>query len=321
MKNPMSKAPLDPAAVIAVLCGGIGSEREISLVSGRAVAEALSAAGPLQTVCFELEAAALPGGLDPGCHVIFPVFHGRWGEDGGVQNLLDAAGFAYAGCGAEASRLCMDKPAAKARVATAGVPVIPGRAFEAHDPPAASSLTAELGEEIVLKPSNEGSSVGLQFCSGEAALAGALEGLAGGRWLAERRVRGRELTVGILAGEALGVVEIVPSGGAYDYRHKYTRGLTEYRYPAPLPEAVTARLRELAAAAFAACGGRDFARVDFLLEGDQRPFFLEINTIPGLTPTSLLPKSAACQGLDFPTLARRMIEPALRRFALTAATL
>jgi D-alanine-D-alanine ligase len=145
-------------------------------------------------------------------------------------------------------------------------------------------------------------------------VAAALASVGPGRWLAERRIRGRELSVGVLNGAAMGVVEIRPRSGVYDYESKYTKGATEYLAPAPLADGVTAAVRAAAASAFAACGCRDYARVDFMLAGDEEPFFLEINTLPGMKETSLLPMSARCAGLDFISLVREMAMPAVERF-------
>src|SRR5581483_11858242 len=206
--------------------------------------------------------------------------------------LLDAAGATYAGCDAASSALTMDKARTKETVAASGVGVVPGEVFDAARKPEAAALLKQLGPEVVLKPNDEGSSVGLQIVSGEGALAAALARATAGRWLAERRIFGRELSVGVLGGRAMGIVEIRPKSGCYDYTSKYTKGLTEYLCPAPLPEAQTAAVRRAAETAFAACGCRDYARVDFMLSEKNELFLLEINTLPGMKETSLLPMSA-----------------------------
>ena len=299
--------------VVAVLSGGISAEREVSLRSGAATVAAAACNFPARL--FVVDAPALPAGLDPVTHVVLSTLHGTFGEDGGMQRLLEAGGFAYAGCDAQASALTMDKDATKRRVSAAGVPVAEDMAFDAAAAPTAAELLHRLGREIVLKPNNEGSSVGLRVCDGPGELAAALAQVKTGRWLAERRIRGTELTVGLLQGRALGVVEIAPKSGTYDYASKYTNGATEYHAPARIPEGVAAAVSRFAETAFAAAGCRDFARVDFLLSSDGRPFFLEINTQPGMTATSLLPKSARCTGLDFNALVREMVLPATARFA------
>jgi len=150
-------------------------------------------------------------------------------------------------------------------------------------------------------------------------LTAALAGIQAGEWLAERRIRGRELSVGLMAGRPLGVVEIRPHGGVYDYASKYTKGMTDYFAPAPLEPAVTAAVQAAAVTAFAACGGRDYARVDFILAEDGVPCLLEVNPLPGMKETSLLPMSARCAGLDFVALVRAMALPAVGRFQSAAA--
>ena len=296
---------------VIILCGGQSSESEVSLRSGRAVAAAVPGARLV-----ELSTDALPAWLEPATHLVFPVLHGGWGEDGGVQGELEARGIAFAGCSAAASRLCMDKVATKRAMRAAGVPAIPEVAFAGDAKPPAAELVAALGDEIVLKPSDQGSSVGLFLPSGPAAIAEALAAIPpAGRWMAERRLRGREFSIGLLDGQPMGLVEIVPLAGVYDFRTKYTKGASEYRFPAPLDAPTTAAIAAAAARLFAAAGCRDFARADVMLEPDGNFSSPEINTMPGMTETSLMPKSASCVGLDFPALVGRMLAPARRRAA------
>jgi D-alanine-D-alanine ligase len=304
---------------VAVFSGGTSSEREVSLGSGKACALAL--ARSFATRLFVIDAEALPQGLDPGRHVVFSTLHGTFGEDGGMQRLLDAAGVAYAGCDAAASALTMDKTLTKQTVAARGVRVAEAVVFGAADRPSAAELLARLGDEVVLKPNGEGSSVGLSIVKGGEELGAALGRLKAGTWMAERRIRGRELTVGILAGRAMGVVEIRPHSGVFDYASKYTKGLTEYLAPAPIDPGTAAKVQAAAETAFAACGCRDYARVDFMLSVENEPFLLEINTLPGMKETSLLPMSARCAGMDFKALVREMVTPARRRFHAAAGVL
>ena len=305
-----------PLPIIAVLAGGTSAERDVSVGSGKASALALARSFP--TRLFELTADALPAGLDPRRHVVFSTLHGTFGEDGGMQRLLDAAGVTYAGCDAASSALTMDKTRTKAAAATRGVRVADAVHFEADQKPAADAVVAQLGENVVVKPNNEGSSVGLSVIASRAALAEKLGSITRGSWLIERRIVGRELSVGVLGGRALGVVEIRPKSGVYDYTSKYTKGLTEYFAPAPLDAATTARVQAAAEAAFAACGCRDYARVDFILPEQGDAFLLEINTLPGMKETSLLPMSARCAGMDFTGLVRELVRPALLRFPWAA---
>lgn len=298
--------------IIAVLCGGTSAEREVSLGSGRASAQALARSFP--TRLFELEANALPAGLDPARHVVYSTLHGTFGEDGGMQRLLEAAGVAYAGCGAEASALTMDKTRTKQAVAARGVRVARGRTFDGTRKPTTDEIVAACGESVVIKPNAEGSSVGLALPTSRAELAAVLAGISRGSWLAEERLVGRECSIGVLGGRAMGVVEVRPKSGVYDFTSKYTKGMTEYLAPAPFPDDVTAAIRSAAETAFAACGCRDYARIDFIVSAKNEPFLLEINTLPGMKETSLLPMSARCGGLDFTALVREMVLPALARF-------
>lgn len=304
--------------IVAVFAGGTSAEREVSTGSGRACAAAL--ARSFTTSLFDITAETLPAGYDPALHVVFSTLHGTFGEDGGMQSLLDAAGGAYAGCDAASSRLTMDKDLTKRTVSAAGVRVVEGVAFDADSKPSAESLAARLGPRLVVKPNSEGSSVGLKLVDGAEALESALRAIDGGRWIAERRIMGRELSVGVLRGAAMGVVEIRPKSGVYDYQSKYTKGLTEYYAPAPIGDGPTATVRAAAEAAFGACGCRDYARVDFMLSAEGEPFLLEINTLPGMKETSLLPMSARCAGLDFTALVREMVSPAMERFRSGIAT-
>ncbi len=300
--------------VIAVFCGGTSAERDVSLASGKAVAQAMAYSYPTQL--FLLDQDALPAGLDPATHVVCIVQPGTFGEDGGMQRLLDAGGFAYGSADARASELCFDKWRTRLAVSAMGVPVAPGRCFLATAKPTAAALSAELGDQVVLKPNRQGSSVGLQIVSSKVGLEIALGGIRSGEWVAEERILGRELTVGLLRGRAMGVVEIVPKSGVFDYTSKYTKGLTEYIAPAQISEELSAQVRALAETAFAACGCRDYARIDFMLSNEGELYLLEINTLPGMKETSLLPMSARCVGLDFIALCRELVAPAVERFQL-----
>ncbi len=303
--------------VIAILCGGTSAEREVSLASGKAVAQAMAYSFP--TRLFILEQDALPDGLEAGRHVVCIVQPGTFGEDGGMQRLLDAGGFTYSGCDARGSDLCFDKWRTRQSVSVLGVPVAPGRNFLANTKPTAAALAAELGAQVVLKPNRQGSSVGLQIVSSQVGLEIALGGIRQGDWVAEKRIIGRELTVGLLRGRAMGIVEIVPKSGVFDYTSKYTKGLTEYIAPAKLSNETAQTVRTMAETAFAACGCRDYARIDFMLSEEGELYLLEINTLPGMKETSLLPMSARYVGLDFVALCRELVAPAVERFQPAAA--
>ena len=298
---------------IALFHGGVSSEREVSLGSGEAAAKSLEKNYAVDR--FDItDDRALPAGVDPERHVVFSTLHGLFGEDGRMQLLLEAAGIEYAGSDAAASALTFDKVATKAALADAGVPVLPQLVHKASETLSAVDVMAVLGESVVIKPVAEGSSVGLGFARGEKEIQKALEDRPLGTWLLEPRVEGREGTVGMLDGQALGLVEIRPKSGVFDYSSKYTKGLTEYVAPADFDAIFTRRIRDLATRAYHACGCRDFARLDFMVDTSGEPYFLEINTLPGLKETSLLPMSAAVRGYNFDDLVQKLVAPAFLRY-------
>jgi D-alanine-D-alanine ligase len=208
----------------------------------------------------------------------------------------------------------MDKSRTKQAAAARGVKVVPGVRFEAGAKPKVDDVVAQLGTNVVVKPNSEGSSVGLALVASKAELEAKLASITSGGWLIEKRIVGRELSIGVLRGKAMGVVEIRPKSGVYDYTSKYTKGMTEYFAPAPLANGLTAEAQAAAETAFAACGCRDYSRVDFMVSAENELYLLEINTLPGMKETSLLPMSARCAGLDFTGLVRELVGPALERF-------
>jgi D-alanine-D-alanine ligase len=293
---------------ITVMLGGPSAEREVSLRSGAAVAQALRARGHEVT---ELDPRTADWQLPPGTEVVFLALHGTYGEDGTVQGQLEAKGIPYTGCDPEASRIGFDKFLTKQRCVAAGVPTARFVLVES----ATASWPRGWETPVVLKPVRQGSSVGLQFVERVAdwsrALAEAMR--FDSQVLVEEKISGRETTVGILAGEPLPVVEVRPKTGVYDYSTKYTAGSTEYLCPAPFDEASTQRIQAAGLAAFNAIGGRDYARVDVMVRPNGEPVVLEVNTLPGMTEMSLLPKAAAAAGLGYAELCQRMVELALRR--------
>ena len=297
---------------VAVLCGGSGSEREVSLVSGRAVAKAFEETG-IPCDLFELPGNRLPELLSVENHLVLPLVHGTYGEDGRLSAELEAGGFAYGGCDQAASVLCFDKLASKAIARHLDIPVAkdcllaPGRA------PAHEELVRQLGQTCILKPRRDGSSVGLHHVPDAKTYDALRADLLATDYVAEAFIGGTDLTVGILGEEALGVGAIYPEGGLYDYAHKYTKGMSRYTFPADIGEPLTEQLRDWSLRIYRACGCRDLARVDFRLSGEGAAFFLEINTLPGMTPTSLLPKSALCKGISFEQLCCRWASFALAR--------
>lgn len=279
---------------VVVLMGGPGAERDVSLRSGAAVCEALIPTGArVSAIDVTDRAVVLPDGTD----LVFNIIHGTFGEDGDLQDLLDRAGVPYTGEGATGSRLAFDKIASKRCFDAAGVPS-PGWEMLTRN----QSPTLPL--PFVAKPPCEGSSVGVHLVHDENSIDAALNDCfsRGPEVLIEAFISGRELTVGILGNRALPVIEIVPKEGFYDYEHKYTKGGSEYFCPAVLPDEVTAAVQAAALAAHRSLGLEVYSRVDVLLDAENHPYVLEVNTIPGMTETSLLPKAAAAVGISFAAL-------------------
>ncbi len=307
---------------IAVFMGGDSTEREVSLESGKAAFESLQKS--FTTESYDIRERAVPENVSAESHVVFSTLHGVFGEDGGMQMLLEEKGISYAGCDALSSEFCFNKRLTSERMRSLGVRVTEEVLIDAKnetmvDVPA---LIKKLGDDIVVKPNCQGSSIGLYFAGGEEALREVLSNLDFTEdWLIQQRVSGRELTVGVFDGEAGGVVEIQPKSGAYDYKNKYTKGMTEYLMPAPLDEGLTREIQESALAVYRACGCRDWARVDYMLEPAGTFVFLELNTLPGLTQTSLLPMSACIIGMDFDSLLVSLLKPAIQRFQQAQLTL
>lgn len=293
---------------ITVMLGGASAEREVSLRSGAAVVQALRARG-YRVV--ELDPCE-PGWVLPReTGLVFLALHGSQGEDGAVQTRLEELGIPYTGCDSQSSRIAFDKAETKRCCERAGVPS--PRWVVVNDPQADWPPGWE--PPVVIKPVRQGSSVGLGVVRRDAEWHGALtEALRyDGEALVETWIKGRELTVGILAGEVLPLVEVRPVVGEYDYHNKYTLGATHYECPAVLDAPTTGRVQAVAVEAFRAVGGRDYARVDVMLDEALRPWVLEVNTLPGMTETSLFPRAAAAAGLDFGTLCETMVQLTLGR--------
>lgn len=292
---------------ITVMLGGPSAEREVSLRSGTAVAQALKSLGHhVEQLDPRTPDWSLPAKTD----VVFLALHGTYGEDGTVQSRLEELGVPYTGCDPESSRIAFDKHLTKLRCVEAGVPTA---RFAVLDSPSAS-WPMGWDPPVVLKPARQGSSVGLQFVERVADWSGCLAEAFrfDTQVLLEEKISGRETTVGILGAETLPLVEVRPRTGVYDYQSKYTAGATDYLCPAPFEARATARIQAAALDAFRAVGGRDYARVDVMVRAGDEPVVLEINTLPGMTETSLLPKAAAAAGLGYAQLCQRMIDLALK---------
>jgi D-alanine-D-alanine ligase len=296
---------------VAVLYGGLSTERDVSLRTGKACADALASKGYdvlLVDVDRELAARLREAKAD----VVFNALHGRWGEDGCVQGLLEAMGLPYTGSGVLASAMGMDKVVAKAMFKALGLAVIDYRVFPAARAEAISAADLPFGIPCVVKPSGEGSSVGVHLVKNAASLGEACRDAASfkGDVVVERYVKGSEVNVAVLDGKPLGAIEIVPANEFYDYAAKYTAGTTQYFYPARIPDAHRARVMEAAEVAHRGLGCAGVTRVDFIIAPDGTPYILEINTLPGMTGTSLVPKIAAGLGIAFPDLCERILEGA-----------
>jgi len=308
-----------PAAVrpleITVLTGGPGSEREVSLQSGAAVAEALAAAGhAVQSLDITPDDTSA---LDrEGVDVVFIALHGPFGEDGQVQRLCERRRLPYVGSGPDASALAMDKDAAKAVYQRVGLLTPDWTVVELEEPPDHRRRSLRrFAPPCVVKPVDSGSSVDITIARDLPARDAAVDDLLQryGRAMVECFVAGRELTVGVLGDQALPVVEIRPRRQFYDYQAKYVDDATEYVAPAEMAAEVARRVAEQGLKAHHAMGCRDLSRTDFILTPDGTAWVLETNTIPGFTGHSLVPKAAAAAGVDFPTLCDRLVRMALQR--------
>lgn len=293
---------------ITVMLGGPSAERDVSLRTGAAVAAALRSLGH---EVFELDPQSPGWSLASGTQVVFLALHGTYGEDGTVQEELERLGVPYTGCDANASRVGFDKALTKQRCLAAGVPTPRSFVLESAKTP----WPMGWNPPMVIKPVRQGSSVGLQFVERVDEWSAALtESLRhDSKVLVEEKIIGRETTVGILDDKPLPIVEVRPKAGVYDYRNKYTTGATEYFCPAPFDEATTQRVQAAGLAAFKAIGGRDYSRVDVMVRANGEPVVLEVNTLPGMTETSLLPKAAAAAGISYAELCQRMVELAWKR--------
>ncbi len=296
---------------IAVLMGGWSAEREVSLVSGTACADALEANGhDVKRIDLKRDLGDLLAALEPRPDVVFNGLHGRWGEDGNIQGVLNILGIPYTHSGLLASSLAMDKPLAKKLFEAAGIPC-----------PASEIVTPEdiragrvMPTPFVVKPVDEGSSVGVHIVeAGDNVLP--LDDLPPGRpVLVEPYIPGRELTVSVMGDRPLGVTELRPHEGFYDYTAKYTDGKTTHLCPAPIDDDVAQLAMDYAVAAHCALGCRGVTRSDFRYDdtgsGPGGMYMLEINTQPGMTPLSLVPEQAAHAGIPFEELVQWMVENA-----------
>ncbi|MCP4452644.1 MAG: D-alanine--D-alanine ligase [Planctomycetes bacterium] len=298
---------------IAVLMGGIGQEREVSLGSGRCVAEALSEAGH-EIVSWDVAPDRLEILDDSSVDLFFMALHGEFGEDGQLQEILEQRGLVYTGSRSGPCRVAFDKQASKAVFEAKGVLTPRGVVFDPAWPKSRFDAMVEpLGPRVVIKPICQGSSVGVQILDVDASLHAACCATveAHGTCLIEAFVAGRETTVGILNGQVLPVIEIrTPGSDFYDYQAKYLGQATEYLFETVSPACAVA-MQKAALSCFHGIGLRHVARVDCMVTAGGEAFVLEVNAIPGLTSHSLLPKAAARKGLDMSALCCQVVEAAL----------
>ncbi|MET3712952.1 D-alanine-D-alanine ligase [Sphingomonas trueperi] len=300
---------------IAVLMGGWSAEREVSLMSGGGVAEALESLGHRVTrIDLDRDVAAKLAEAKP--DVVFNALHGTPGEDGSVQGMLDLMGIRYTHSGMVTSVIAIDKQLTKQALVPHGIPMPGGRMVSREE----LYRQDPLPRPYVLKPVNEGSSVGVAIVTAESNVGNPIHPDARGPWqefeelLAEPFIRGRELTTAVLGDQALGVTELKPKSGFYDYESKYTDGLTEHVFPAQIPDDVAEACKRIALDAHRLLGCKGASRADFRWDDSQGVeglFLLEVNTQPGMTPLSLVPEQARHLGIDYASLVQRIVEEAL----------
>ncbi len=294
---------------VAVLMGGFSSERDVSLNSGAAIVAALQSRG-IDAHPFDPKAQDIVQLKALGFQTAFNTLHGTYGEDGTVQGLLEALGVPYTGCGVMASAIGMDKYRTKLVWQGLGLPVPEFAVL--HDNSDFAAIERELGLPLFVKPAVEGSSVGVVKVKEAGSLKAAYQSVKHlhGEILAERFIGGGEYTCAVLNGQALPSIHIIPATEFYDYEAKYNRDDTVYQCPSDLNEADEALMRSLSVRAFAAIGGQGWGRVDFLKDTDGKLYLLEVNTLPGMTGHSLVPKAAAQSGLSFADLCVEILKTA-----------
>ena len=303
---------------VAVLMGAVGAEREISLQSGKCIADALKKAELLEVVEQDYQPKRPEILDDKSIDVFFLAFHGEFGEGGDMQEICEKKKLVFTGCDSKTSRLAFDKMACKKTLKQAKVPVPDAIEIKGDGQlGAVDSKLKMMGNKFVIKPVRQGSSVGIEIVEGlEEAKNAAKRCLADfGDCIIEEFVAGREITVGILDGTALPVIEIKTAHQFYDYDAKYNDDTTQYLFDTIAEKGTLRRINDVALKSFNTLGCRDFGRVDMILGTDNIPYVIEINTIPGFTTHSLLPKAAAKAGIDISQLCLRIIKAALRRAA------
>ncbi len=311
-----SQSPLIESPVkAAVLMGGIGEERDISIQSGNCVAQALKEAG-LNAVLADIQPDNMDILEDDGIDVFFLALHGRFGEDGQLQQILEDKSLCYTGSGPRACRLALDKMASKKAFARAGILTPAAIEFNPNaDPAKLEKQLEQLTDKYVVKPIRQGSSVGIRIANNRREAVSAASDCFSefGDCMVEELIQGRDITVGILCDQALPIIELRTQSGFYDYHAKYLDEQTEFLFDTIDNPALAAKIKTAALDCFNALGCRHFARVDFRLGNDGAAYALELNAIPGFTTRSDLPKAAARTGLSMSDLCIKIIEAALEK--------
>ena len=302
---------------IGVLMGGTSAEREISLSTGKAIIEALKRK-ELKVISIDVDKDIAKKLLKERINLAFIALHGRGGEDGTIQGLLELLGIPYTGSGVLASALALNKAQAKKVFKFHGLPIPQFRVLKKGrglSLPAGKAGVKGRGVSLplVIKPAREGSTIGLSIVHTKRGIKKAMERAFkyDEEIIFEKYIEGKEITVGIVGNEALPVIEIQPKDAFYTYEAKYIKGLTDFIIPARLPKRVYSQVQKIALSAYHALGCRHFARVDMIVNKKNKPYLLEVNTIPGMTATSLLPQAAAKRGISFDNLVLKILEMAL----------
>lgn len=337
---------------IALLTGGLSSEREVSLSSGRGILKGLRNLGYNVTVIdpifgkevieeeivfkdkvsreyptldkirlLQKESSrkfidCINSDLFKDIDLVFIGLHGKYGEDGKIQTLLELRGLKYTGSGIQSSSVAMDKDISKVIFEKNDIPTPDWIAVTKNDLVNYKECVERFGNPTVIKPNDEGSTVGLTIAKSEIEFTSGLETAFNysEKVLIEKYIKGRELTVSIVDGETYPVIEIVPKEGFYDYEHKYSKGKSDYVCPAIIDDEVALKARQLALQAYKSLSCKVYARVDFLLTEDNSLYCLEVNTLPGMTELSLVPMAAKAVGIDFDNLLEKIIESSLKKY-------
>lgn len=310
----------DATLRVAILAGGPSAEAQVSRNSAAQIETALAQGGHTTKV-IELDRSCVEALLSMAPDVVFPALHGPPGEDGTVQGMLEMLGVPYVGSDVHGSAVAMDKAIAKALFKRAGLPVCPDIVVQTGQDltTVAADIEQRLGNKLAIKPLNQGSAIGVALLPQGGDIAAALASSGShGPCLVEPFITGREITVGVLelGNECMAhpVIEIrTPENQWYDFEHRYTPGHSEHVMPAPLSQELSAQLQEIALAAHRCLGLRDLSRADFIVTDDHEIYLLEVNALPGMTPTSLYPEGAAAIGYPFQTLVNALVKNACQR--------